>query len=267
MIAWSWEPSVVLGSLLLAGGYLACVGPLRERFRGATRVSSWRVAAFLVGVSALFLALASPLDELSDHYLLSAHMLQHLLLTLVMPPLLLLGTPAWLLRPLLRSQRLAALARFWTRPLVAFLVFNVTIAFSHFPVIYNLALEDEHLHIALHLAYMVSAVVAWWPVVSPLPELPPLSYPLRMLYLFLNTIPGGLVGALISLSDHVIYPTYAAAPRLFGLTALGDQQLGGLIMWLGVSTYYFALMTVVFFIWANREEATLIPSPRGRGSG
>lgn len=265
MIEWSWEPSVTVGSLLLAGGYLACVGPWRRRFRQSSDVSHGRVAAFLVGVATLFLALGTPLDTLSDHYLFSVHMVQHLLLTFVMPPLLLLGTPGWLLRPLLRSPLVGRLARFWTRPLVAFLAFNLTLTFSHFPLIYNGALENEHLHIAMHLAYMVTAVITWWPILSPLPELPRLPYPLQMLYLFLQTIPGALVGSLISLSNGVLYPTYLTAPRIWSLTPLEDQQLGGLIMWLGVSTYYFVLITVIFFIWANREEK-LAPSPAGRGS-
>ena len=149
---------------------------------------------------------------------------------------------------------MVALGTFLTRPLVAFLVFNLVLTFSHFPLIYNLTLENERAHIVLHLAYMATAVITWWPVLSPLPELPRLVYPLQMLYLFFQTVPGALVGSLISLSDGVLYPTYATAPRLFGLTPLGDQQLGGLIMWLGVSTYMFVVITVIFFIWANREE-------------
>jgi putative membrane protein len=266
MIEWNWEPSITVGSLLLATGYLVCLGPRRARFHGAYPVSGWRVGSFLAGVAVLFLALGTPLDTLSDQFLLSAHMLQHLLLTLVMPPLLLLGTPGWLLRPLLRSSALAALARFWTRPLVAYLAFNLTLAFSHFPLIYNATLEDHRLHIVMHLAYMATAVIAWWPIVSPLPELPRLPYPLQMLYLFLQTIPGALVGSLISLSNGVLYATYAAAPRLWGLTALADQQLGGLIMWLGVSTYYFVLMTVIFFTWAS-GESKVTNSPIRSGLG
>jgi putative membrane protein len=266
VIEWKWEPSVMLGSLLLVGGYLICVGPRRSRFPGASEVAGWRIGAFLLGVGVMFLALATPLDQLSDQYLLSAHMVQHMLLTLAMPPLLLLGTPGWLMRPVLRSWLMAGLARFVTRPLVAYLAFNLTIALSHLPLIYNFTLQNHNAHIALHLAYMATAVVAWWPILSQMPELSRLAYPLQMLYLFLQTIPGALVGSLITLAGDVLYPTYAAAPRLWGLTPLADQQLGGMIMWLGVSTYIFIIMTVIFFVWAHREEVRpLIPSPRGRG--
>src|SRR5712691_315919 len=98
MVGWSFEPSVLAGACGLAALYLACVGSWRPRFRGSAPVGRWRMGSFLAGVAILILALASPLDMLSDHYLLTAHMLQHMLLTLLLPPLLLLGTPGWLLR-------------------------------------------------------------------------------------------------------------------------------------------------------------------------
>lgn len=255
-IGWSWEPSVVLGSLALAGGYLACVGPRRKRFRGSSPVPRWRVGAFLAGVGALFLALASPLDDLSDHYLLTAHMVQHLVLTLIVPPLLLLGTPAWLIRPTLRSPLVAGFARLATRPLVAFASFNLIFSFSHFPIVYNYTLEHQWAHITQHLVYISTAVVLWWPILSPLPEYPRLAYPLQMLYLFLQTVPGALIGSFITLANGVLYAVYASAPRVSVLTAQTDQQLAGMIMWLATSLFYFVLLTVIFFVWASREQSS-----------
>ena len=252
---WNWAPSVLLGTLVLAGGYLYAVGPGRARFGGAEPVSRWRIAAFLGGVGLIFLALVSPLDELSDHYLLSAHMVQHMILTLIMPPLLLLGTPGWLVRPLLRSWLVAPLLRAWTRPLPAFVVFNVIFAFAHFPIVYNFTLEHEAPHIAQHLIFMAAAVVTWWPLLSPLPELPPLPYSVRLLYVCLQTIPSGLIGALITLSSGALYTTYAMAPRITALSPRADQQLAGLIMWIGGWAIYFVVLTIVFFAWANREQS------------
>src|SRR6185503_10529686 len=124
--AWQWEPSVLVGLALLAAGYLACIGPLRSRFGGSAPVPRVRVQMFLASVLLLFIALVSPLDTLSDRYLLSAHMVQHLLMTLVVPPLLLLGTPGWLLRPLLRPPFATPVGRALTNPVVAFLLFNAT---------------------------------------------------------------------------------------------------------------------------------------------
>jgi putative membrane protein len=255
MTDWSWEPTVILGSLLLVGGYLCALGPGRARFPAAEVVPPRRVACFLGAVGLLFLALASPLDALSDGYLLTAHMVQHLLMTLIVPPLLLLGTPGWLVRPLLRSYLVAAVLRVWTRPVPAFAVFNLTFALVHFPALYEFTLQNTWAHVAQHLLFIGTALMTWWPLLSPLRELPALPYSLRMLYICAQTIPGALVGALITLSDGVIYATYAAAPRLTVLSPREDQQLAGLIMWLGSWALFFVALTIVFFTWANREQA------------
>jgi putative membrane protein len=255
VIAWTWQPSIVLGSFLLAGGYLYAVGPGRGRFAGAEPVSPGKMAAFLGGVAVLFVALASPLDALSDHYLLTAHMVQHMLLTYIMPPLLLLGTPGWLIRPLLRSWLVDGLLRAWTRPVAAFAVFNLLFGLSHFPPIYTFTLEHEAAHIALHMLYLATAVVTWWPLLIPLPELPRLSFGLQLLYICFQTIPSGLIGALITLNDGVLYATYAAAPRVTALSPRADQQLAGLIMWVGGWAIFFVVLTIVFFVWAGREQA------------
>jgi putative membrane protein len=254
MIGWSFEPSVVAGCLILAGGYLVWIGPRRRRLRGSAPIGRWQRAAFLSGVLVLFLALASPLDGLADGYLFSAHMLQHMLLTMVLPPLLLMGTPGWLLRPALRSPLVAAPARLLTQPVPAFLVFNLLYAFAHFPVVYSLTLENQAVHVGSHLLFMAVGVATWWPILSPLPELPRLPAPGQMLYLCLQTIPGALVGALITLSEAPLYRVYAQAPRVTWLSPLEDQQLAGLLMWLGSATIIFAALTIVFFVWARREE-------------
>ena len=140
MYAWQWEPSVLIGLALLAGGYLAGVGPLRGRFAESAPVPRWRSRLFLVGVLILFIALVSPLDTLADSYLLSMHMVQHLLITLIVPPLLLAGTPGWLLRPLLRPRYALSIGRAITNPVFAFLVFNMTFAAWHVPALYELTL-------------------------------------------------------------------------------------------------------------------------------
>lgn len=261
MIAWSWDLSIVLGSILLGGGYLYAAGPGQARLAGAEPVCRWRVAALLTGVVVLFLALASPLDALSDRYLLTAHMVQHMLLIYIVPPLLLLGTPGWLVRPLLRSRVVRLVSRAWTRPLPAFVVFNLLFGLSHLSPVYNFALQHEAAHAALHLLFMVTAGVTWWPLLSPLPELPRLSYGPQLLYVCVQTIPSGLIGALVALTDGVLYPTYAVAPRVTALSARADQQLAGLIIWVGGWAIFFVVLTIVFFVWAQREQArTLRPA-------
>jgi len=242
---WELHPSVLIGLALLGGLYV---------FLGGLAAPRRQVAAFGGALLVLFAALNGPLHDLSDRYLFSAHMVQHLALTLLFPPLLLYGTPAWVIRSLLRSAALARFGRLVTRPLVAAVSFTAPIVLWHVPVFYEAALRNHDLHVAQHLVFLVTAVVMWWPVLSPVPELPRAAYPAQMLYLFLLGIPMSVTGALITLSDRVLYPFYAAAPRVWDLPPLVDQQIGGLIMWVAGGLVLWAAMTVVWFRWSAREE-------------
>ncbi|MBI4545606.1 MAG: cytochrome c oxidase assembly protein [Gemmatimonadetes bacterium] len=257
--AFSWthgeaHPSVLAGCGLLLAAYLAGIGPLRRRYALGDAVGPGRVACFLLGLLTMLLALNGPIHDLSDNFLFSAHMVQHLLLMLIMPPLLLLGTPGWLLRPLLRPAAVMRALRLATRPLAAFAIYNVVFIAWHLPRFYNAALEHHDLHIVQHLMFMAAAVLMWWPVVTPLPELGRLAGPLQMLYLFAFGVPMSIVSALITLSERVLYPFYERAPRVFALSALDDQQLGGLIMWVPGGLIFWVAITVVFFRWARGEE-------------
>jgi len=213
------------------------------------------VASFAAALAVLGLALNGPLHNLSDSYLFSAHMAQHLLLTLVFPPLLLYGTPAAVVRPLLRPPWVLRLAHWATRPLVAGALFSVPITLWHFPQFYHAALEYHPLHIVQHLVFIATAVIMWWPILSPVPELPRASYLTQLLYLFVLGLPMSLAGALITLADGVLYPFYSAAPRVWGLMPMADQQLGGLLMWVVGTIYLWMTATVVWFRWSAREEA------------
>ena len=206
-------------------------------------------SAFVGGLLVMFLSLNGPLHDLSDYYLFSAHMVQHLVLTLLVPPLLIAGTPGWMLRPALRVPWVAALARRVTGARSAFAIFNVVVAAWHVPELYNTAMAYHPVHIAQHLMFLVSATLMWWPLLSPLPELPRLAYPGQMLYAFLMSIPMSIVAIYVALADHVLYPAYSAAPRLWGITPLADQQIGGLIMWVPGGLFFFVVMSVVFFKW------------------
>jgi putative membrane protein len=247
---WDLHPSVIIG-LVLLGGLYVYLGGLSGGAGGAPRR---RIASFAGALLVLGLALNGPLHNLSDSYLFSAHMVQHLVLTLVFPPLLLYGTPARVMRPLVRPRWVLWFARRATRPLVAGALFSVPITLWHFPQFYEAALEHHALHIAQHLVFLATAVIMWWPVLSPLPELPRASYATQLLYLFALGLPMSLAGALITLATDVLYPFYAAAPRVWGLTPAADQQLGGLLMWVVGTIYLWVAATVVWFRWAAREE-------------
>lgn len=251
---WDVHPSVAIGLVLLGGLYV---------YWGGLRADRRRALAFGASLLVIFVALNGPLHNLSDAYFFSAHMAQHLLLTLLFPPLLLYGTPAWVVRPLLTPRWVMALARVVTRPVVAAAVFTAPIVLWHLPLFYEAALRHHGLHIVQHLVFLAGGVLMWWPILSPVPELPRIPYPGQMLYLFLLGLPMSLTGALITLSDGVLYPFYAAAPRLWGgggggggggLDALADQQIGGLLMWVPGGLALWGAMTVVWFRWSGREQ-------------
>lgn len=242
---WNIHPSVAAGLVLLGGLYA---------YLGGFKTLGRRVASFLAAVLVLFLALNGPLHNLSDNYLFSAHMAQHLLLTLVFPPLLLYGCTAEVVRPLLRPGWVLALGRVVTRPLVAASMFTAPIVIWHVPALYEAALRNHNLHILQHLVFLATAVVMWWPVLSPVPELPRVPHLVQMLYLFLLGIPMSITGALITLSDSVLYPFYAAAPRVAGLSPLDDQQIGGLLMWVLGGLMLWIVVSVIWFRWSVWDE-------------
>lgn len=238
--------STVIGLILLAALY-----EWRARTTRDVAMRRRHRTCFYAGLLVIFLSLNGWLHDLSDYYLFSAHMVQHLLLTMLVAPLLIAGTPGELLRPALRYPAVSATARLLTRPKVSFVTFNVVLAAWHLPPLYNTAMADHGVHIVQHLMFMCAAVLLWWPILSPLPELPRLSYPLQMLYLFLTTIPMSIVAVYITYGGTLLYPAYASAPRVMGLSPLDDQLLGGLIMWIPGGLIFFAVISVIFFRWQS----------------
>lgn len=256
LTGWNFQPTVILGLLALSAAYLYGIGPLRARHGWGERPSRGRVAAFFTGIGVAAFALLSPLDAMGDGYLFSAHMVQHMLLTMAVPPLLLLGTPGWLLRPMLRRPLAMRAARAITFPLVAFMLFNLDFWGWHAPALYDLTLHSTSIHILEHLTFLIFATINWMPIVSPLPdELPRLPQPMQILYLFLSCQPMVLLGAGLTFAGAPLYAPYVAAPRIFGLSATGDQQLGGLIMWIPGNFVYILVMSIVFFQWLAQQEA------------
>jgi putative membrane protein len=213
-----------------------------------------RRALFVSGLLVLFLSLNGPLHDLSDYYLFSGHMVQHLMLTLVVPPLLILGTPGWMLRPALAIPWVETWARRLTEARAAFMIFNVVLAGWHLPPLYNLAMANHNVHIVEHLMFLASATLMWWPLTSQMPELPRLAYPGQMLYCFLMTIPMSVVAFCIALADHLLYPAYSAVPRLWGITPMVDQSTGGLIMWVPGTLFFLIVLSVVFFKWVGADS-------------
>ena len=199
-------------------------------------------------------ALNGPMHDLSDFYLFSVHMAQHLLLTLVLPPLLIAGLPAWLVEPAVRRAVGRAVGRVLTHPVVAGVLFSVSLLVWHTAPAYDLMMRDHDVHVVTHLMFIAAATIMWWPVMSPTPLLPRLGPGMGMLYLFLVQLPMQLLGAIITFADQPIYTWYLSAPRTWGLSPLDDQQLGGLLMWVPGNLWIWGAMSVLFFQWAKQER-------------
>lgn len=246
--SWAADPSVLLGVGILTAWYAWAA-------RRADGPSQRQRVCFAVGVVSLLLALTGPLHDLSDYYLFTAHMGQHLVLMLVFPPLLLMSVTPSMLRPFLRPRWAMPVARALTKPTVAYGLCNLVFAVWHLPPFYDLALRDHNVHVFEHVLFISTATLLWWPLLSPLPELPAIPYAGQLLYLFLQVLPGSLIGGLIANSSRALYPFYAAAPRITWLSAVQDQQLGAIVMWVGGGTFFLLAFTVVFFRWAARDMA------------
>jgi cytochrome c oxidase assembly factor CtaG len=283
--AWDWEPTVLLGIALWTLGYILLVGPIRKRAGWGPPLRWERQVSFHLGTLVLLFALVSPLDHLSDVYLLSAHMVQHLLLLLITPPLWLMGMPNGWLDTSIPPGILRKFINQITRPVAAFLIFNGVLYAWHIPALYDAALFDEKIHVLEHLMFLAAAVIGWWPVLGFLPKTAPrANYPMQMLYIFVMMVFSTGLGAIITLTKDPLYPYYINAPhvlgstplpsftdgtRLWGLSVMDDQMVAGLIMWVPGNMIFFAAFMIVLYTWFNSEErkehneiATAIPDRR-----
>jgi putative membrane protein len=240
-VGWTWYPSVVIGFGLWTLFY--------TRANRDRHTPMAQQVAFHLGTLVGLVALISPLDELGDEYLFSAHMVQHLLLMFVTAPLWLIGTPGWLIDKI-TSKGLDGLVKRLASPMSAFVAFVGVLWFWHVPAVYELAQESEAIHIFEHLTFIGAALIGWWPVsgaeTSLIPKPEP---PVRMLYLFLLAVPCTALAAILTLAHAPLYSFYVTAPHIFGLDALQDQHLGGLLMWLPTHMFLLLAIGITFFKW------------------
>lgn len=252
------HPSVWLVMMSLLAAYAAAVrywGP-QHTSPGEPPASTWQVRSFALGVAALWIGADWPVHEIAEEYLFSFHMGQHLIFSLVAAPLLLAGLPGWLVRRLVSPPPLMAVMRFLTKPLIATILFNGYLVFSHWPGFVEAAVHNEGLHFGAHFILVGTALLMWWPVLSPLPELPRLAPPGQMLYLFLQTIVPTVPASFLTFSQTTFYETYAQAERLFpALDPLTDQRLAGVVMKVGAGFLLWSIIAVLFFRWSAKEES------------
>lgn len=248
------HPDVWLLMMTLAAAYVWAV-----RRRGPGSASRKEIVLFSAGLLALWAGADYPVHDLSEGYLFSVHMLQHMVFSLIAPPLLLMGTPRWLLSALVSPPRVLRAARFLTRPMVALIAFNVFVAVSHWPSLVDASLRSEPLHFGLHFCLVVTSFMMWSPVVGRVEELPQLSPPAKMLYLFLQSVLPTVPASFLTFAERPIYHFYETVPHPW-IDALTDNRIAGLTMKLGGGALLWGIIAVLFFKWHADEEASMEPS-------
>jgi putative membrane protein len=254
----SWSAPIGVNLSLCLAALVYTIGWLRLRIVFPNLISPWRLAAFLAGIVSLWIAIGSPLEAFDD-VSLSVHMVQHLLLMAIAPPLILLGAPTLpLLRGLPRTIRRAVgrflrcppaqwLGRVLTDPAVCWIAATVALIIWHIPAAFELALRSDSWHKIEHACFFATSLLFWWPVIQPFPSVarwPGWSIPL---YLFLATLPGGALGAFLTFCDRVLYPSYGYAPVVFLLSPLEDQVFAGALMWV-FGTFIYTVPAVMITV-------------------
>jgi putative membrane protein len=272
-----WSPYLLIFTILITFLYFYITGSGRHHFKDSEEISNKQRAFFLSSMILFYLVKGSPVDLLS-HLMLSAHMTQMAILYLVIPPILLMGMPAWLLRKVINLRVIKPVFRFISKPLIALFVFNVLFSLYHIPVVFDTIKVDMVYHTTYTSVMFLGAFIMWWPLVNPLPEEQRLSGIKKIGYIMADGMLLTPACALIIFADQPLYATYSemtawlaalelcvpagtlsgldlGGPELFNaLPLVEDQQLGGVIMKIIQEIMYGSILAYVFFGWAKRER-------------
>ena len=243
------NPEVYLLVAFLVGAYVYMVRNIGPHAvpAGTPVVTTRQKVAFVASMVVLFVASTWPVHQIGEDYLYSMHMIQHFALSYVLPPLVLLATPEWLLRALIGEARGYRVVRFFARPVVAGVIFNLMVMILHIPGVVNASVTHAALHFSLHLFVVLTATLMWMPVVGPLPELQ-MGPGGKMIYLFLQSVVPTIPAAWLSFADGVVYKHYGLQPvRVWGMSPLDDQQLAAVIMKIFGGMYLWTIVIVMFF--------------------
>lgn len=241
------HPEVWLLVVAVVAGYIYAVRVIGPRVVGAESAITRRQGVlFVVGVLILWGASDWPIHDISEEYLYSAHMLQHMMLSYFMPPLILLATPTWLFDAVIGDGRGRSMARFLSKPIVAGLLFNVVVITTHIPDLVNRSVSNGLLHYSLHVLLVVTALFMWMPICGP-DKSYHLSYGGKMIYLFLMSVVPTIPAGWLALADGAVYKHYDIPVRVFGWSVITDQQLAGAAMKSGGSIFLWSIIIFIFF--------------------
>jgi putative membrane protein len=266
LLSWSFEPTVIVGLLVAAGLYVRGWRRLRSRGRGGRILKRWRAWCFGAGLTTVAIALLSPIGTF-DSLFFFMHMTQHVLLIMVAAPLIWLGAPMvptiWAFDRGTRlrlgqlfhaSNPIHRLFHFLTRAGVALALYVLVLFVWHFPPLYDAAQGRNWIHDLEHFMFFGSALLFWWPVIHPSGGRRRLGYGAGILYIFPAKIAGFVLGAALTLSSEPFYTTFLNSPSLWGLSPLGDQQLGGLIMWVAGGLLYIVPLLILVLMMMREDE-------------
>jgi putative membrane protein len=267
--SWSLPVPLTLGLVVVVFVYLR--GWLRYRNASPNAIPVWQLAAFMTGLFLFWIAEGSPLLAIDDD-LLTIHMVQHILLMGVAPPLILLGAPVLpmlygmprrfvrgVLGPLFRWPLLRGLGRTVTHPAFAWLASTAALIGWHLPAAFELALRSSLWHDVEHACFFWTGILFWWLVIQPWPSVPRWPRWRIPLYLFFATLPCDTLSAFLTFCGRVVYPYYLSAPRLLSLSPLLDQQCAGALMWV-CATFIYLIPAVIITI-------QLLSAPPARFAG
>ena len=246
---WRFQPHVEVWVLVIAvvASYVYAIRVIGPRVvphgKVVTRKQLW---AFSVGAVLLWVASDWPVHDISEEYLYSMHMFQHMLYSYFMPPLMLIATPMWLYDLIFAGPRARKVVNFLTKPVVAGLLFNCVIMVTHIPQMVNRSVSNGPLHYSLHVLVVTSALLMWFPICGP-ERSRHLGYGGKMIYLFLMSVVPTVPAAWLTFADGAVYKHYDIAVRVWGLSVTTDQQLAGAIMKTGGSIYLWTIVVVIFF--------------------
>jgi putative membrane protein len=258
---------------VVLAGFLYLRGWLHLHSACVNAIPSWRAGSFFLGLFLIWLAVGSPLTAI-DEELLTVHMVQHLLLMTVAPPLILVGAPVMpllhglprkflqsILGPLFRSPAMQGIGRVLSQPAFCWLAAAATLLGWHVPAAFTLGLQSEAWHVIEHACFLGSGFLFWWPVVQPWPSVPRWPRWSMLVYLFLATLPCDILSAFLAFCDRVVYTVYLSTPNHSVISALEDQQCAGALMWTCVTFVYLlaaAILTTRLLSERSTAESELM---------
>ncbi|NBN90375.1 MAG: cytochrome c oxidase assembly protein [Actinobacteria bacterium] len=241
------HPELWLLVTFLVGAYVYSVrviGP--QAVVSGPVVTRKNVVSFVAAMTILWLASDWPLHDLAEEYLYSMHMLQHMALAYFVPPLALLALPEWMFRALVGEGPAYRVVRWFSKPVIAGVLFNVVVMVTHIPALVNRSASSSPVHYSLHVLVVTTALLMWIPICGPAAELR-MGYGGKMIYLFLMSVVPTVPAGWLTFAEGVVYKHYDTPVRVWGMSVATDQQLAGAIMKIGGSIFLWSIVIFMFF--------------------